>query len=155
MAHGCGGFLTQQPPGLLPRGPAQLVEHFSAVCDARFANELHDRRGELAGACPERERKRWCLRPALTVHVCDARAALRTRDRLATAVRMRLELVQPYIASWPQALGLQVRATWAALQSLRCVSFSLRLAVFLPATNRACRRTRSTLPRRSGSVPRL
>lgn len=39
--------------GLLPRGPAELVEHFTAGCDARFAAELQSRQQELAGA-PQR-----------------------------------------------------------------------------------------------------
>ncbi len=39
--------------GLLPRGPAELVEHFSAKCDVDLAFELKKRKEELAGACWE------------------------------------------------------------------------------------------------------
>ena len=34
---------------------------------------------------------------------------MRTQHRIAAAVRMRLEMLQPYIASWSQALSLQAR----------------------------------------------
>jgi len=37
--------------GLLPRGPAQLVEHFTTVCDYAFLEALESKRDELAGAC--------------------------------------------------------------------------------------------------------
>jgi ubiquinone biosynthesis protein COQ9 len=67
--------------GLLPRGPAELVEHFSAACDRRLVAELEQRREEAA--------------------------ELRLRRRLALALRLRLEMHGEHIASWPQALGLQ------------------------------------------------
>jgi len=43
---------------------------------------------------------------------------MRTQHRIAAAVRMRLEMVQPHIVSWSQALSLQARSTMAALQWL-------------------------------------
>lgn len=36
--------------GLLPRGPAQLVEHFVTVCDHAFLAALESKRDEFAGA---------------------------------------------------------------------------------------------------------
>lgn len=36
---------------------------------------------------------------------------MRTQHRIAAAVRMRLEMLQPYIVSWAQALSLQARST--------------------------------------------
>jgi ubiquinone biosynthesis protein COQ9 len=43
---------------------------------------------------------------------------MRTQHRIAAAVRMRLEMLKPYIVSWAQALSLQARARAAAQQSL-------------------------------------
>ena len=39
---------------------------------------------------------------------------MRTQHRIAAAVRMRLEMLKPYIVSWAQALSLQARARAAA-----------------------------------------
>lgn len=36
---------------------------------------------------------------------------MRTQHRIAAAVRMRLEMLKPYIVSWAQALSLQARAS--------------------------------------------
>jgi hypothetical protein len=45
-------------------------------------------------------------------------AACRVRERITTAVRLRLEMLQPLISTWPQALGLQVLA--AAFRLMGC-----------------------------------
>lgn len=73
--------LSPAAVGLLPRGEAELVEHFHARCDADLARELEGRSPELAD--------------------------MRVRDRLALAVRLRLEMVGPVLHTWPQALALQ------------------------------------------------
>ena len=49
---------------------------------------------------------------------------MRTQHRIAAAVRMRLEMLQPYIASWSQALSLQARSAtrmckWLQFLNLR------------------------------------
>jgi ubiquinone biosynthesis protein COQ9 len=68
-------------PGLLPRGAAELVEHFSAACDRRLVAELDAAREELAG--------------------------LPVRRRVARALRTRLEMNGVHASSWAQALSLQ------------------------------------------------
>ena len=40
---------------------------------------------------------------------------MRTQHRVAAAVRMRLEMLKPYIVSWAQALSLQARVDAAVL----------------------------------------
>ena len=80
------------PPGLLPRGAAELVEHFSAACDRRLVEELEAAREELA--------------------------ALPVRRRVARALRTRLEMNGVHAASWAQALSLQAYPANAA-QALR------------------------------------
>jgi ubiquinone biosynthesis protein COQ9 len=78
-ASACG--LSPMAHGMLPRGPVELVEHFSAVCDATLAQELQERASDLEG--------------------------LRAHNRLLVAMQARLRLVAPYAASWPQALALR------------------------------------------------
>jgi len=78
-AAACG--LSPMAHGLLPRGPIELVEHFSATCDAKLAAELHERAAELEG---------------LEVH-----------NRLLVAMQARLRMMAPYSATWPQALALR------------------------------------------------
>lgn len=78
-ATACG--LSPMAHGLLPRGPVELVEYFSASCDARLATEIAERTTELA---------------ALEVH-----------NRLLVAMQARLRMVAPHAATWPQALALR------------------------------------------------
>lgn len=73
--------LSPMAHGLLPRGPIELVEHFSASCNQQLAVELDKRAEELS---------------ALQVH-----------NRLLVAIQTRLRLVAPHAASWPQALALR------------------------------------------------
>ena len=78
-ATACG--LSPMAHGLVPRGAVELVEHFSAKCDAELSAELEARAGELE---------------ALEVH-----------NRLLVAMQARLKLVEPFRTSWPQALALR------------------------------------------------
>ena len=96
--------------GLLPRGPAQLVEHFTTVCDHAFLEMLERKQDEFAGA---NALMALAGRISLTSHVPTG---MRTQHRIAAAVRMRLELLQPYITSWSQALSLQARSERAVAQ---------------------------------------
>ena len=73
--------LSPMAHGLLPRGPIELVEHFSSACDVQLAVELNERAGELA---------------ALEVH-----------NRLLVAMQARLRMIAPHAATWPQALALR------------------------------------------------
>jgi hypothetical protein len=47
---------------------------------------------------------------------------MRMRDRIAKAVRMRLELNAPHISGWAQALSLQVRCRVVAFPIARQLS---------------------------------
>ena len=80
--------LSPMAHGLLPRGPIELVEHFSSVCDAKLSEELSERADELA---------------MLEVH-----------NRLLVAMQARLRMIAPHATTWPQALAL--RALPANLQ---------------------------------------
>ena len=78
-ASACG--LSPMAHGLLPRGPIELVEHFSAQCDAALAAEVAARAAEMA--------------------------ELQTHNRLLVAMQTRLRLVAPHAETWPQALALR------------------------------------------------
>jgi len=69
--------------GMLPRGEAELVQHFEEQCNAALARELEMQQEHLQ--------------------------QLNTEQRLAKAVRLRLEMTAPYIKSWPQALSVQAQ----------------------------------------------
>jgi hypothetical protein len=68
--------LSPAAAGLLPRGPAQLVEHFLRASNAALAAELQDGQQQYL--------------------------ALPVRQRIAAAVRRRLEMNAPHMDSWPQ-----------------------------------------------------
>lgn len=78
-AASCG--LSPMAHGLLQAGPIELVEHFSASCNERLTTEMSKRATELEG---------------LEVH-----------NRLIVAMQVRLRMVAPYAATWPQALALR------------------------------------------------
>ena len=59
----------------------ELVEFFTSRCDKRFPADFAAMQPQLAG--------------------------LRPQERLASALRMRLEMLLPFRASWALALGLQ------------------------------------------------
>lgn len=67
--------------GLLSRGPVEVVEYFNTKCDKQLAHVLSSKAGDLA--------------------------ELRTHQRLAFALKTRLDMIQPYLSTWPVALGLQ------------------------------------------------
>ena len=106
--------------GLLPRGAAQLVEHFLSVCDRAFLEALERRREEFAGVFG------WSCFPKHASHLPFADIGMRTQHRVAAAVRMRLEMLKPYIVSWPQALSLQACATAADMHSWFLISCFLQ-----------------------------
>lgn len=78
-ATACG--LSPMAHGLLPRGPVELVEFFSAKCDGALAADMAARADEL--------------RP------------LEPHNRLLVAMRARLQMVAPYAPTWSQALALR------------------------------------------------
>ena len=82
-ATACG--LSPMAHGLLPRGPVELVEFFSAQCDGELSAQMEERAEELV---------------ALEVH-----------NRLLVAMQARLKLVAPHRTSWPQALALRALPT--------------------------------------------
>lgn len=61
----------------------RLISHFVARCDAQLMLQLHARKDELA--------------------------AMPLRKRIATAIRLRLEMLQPHIERWPDALATLAR----------------------------------------------
>mmetsp|Transcript_14097 Transcript_14097/g.48580 ORF Transcript_14097/g.48580 Transcript_14097/m.48580 type:complete len:270 (-) Transcript_14097:80-889(-) len=73
--------LSPAAAGLLERGEAELVEHFHGECDARLAEGLAARAGELE--------------------------EMALRERLKLAVKLRLEMLGPLLHTWPQAMALQ------------------------------------------------
>ncbi|BDA41822.1 Ubiquinone biosynthesis protein COQ9, mitochondrial [Coccomyxa sp. Obi] len=73
--------LSRSASGMISSGAAGLVEYFVEECNQQLASELESRQEELA--------------------------RMRTPERVRMAVRMRLEMLIPYIDTWPQALGIQ------------------------------------------------
>ncbi|PNH05981.1 Ubiquinone biosynthesis protein COQ9, mitochondrial [Tetrabaena socialis] len=69
--------------GLLPRGEAELVEHYMSQCNARALDSIAAKREQLQG--------------------------LPLDARMADALQIRLELITPFIDSWPQALAIAAR----------------------------------------------
>ena len=60
------------------RKEAELIEHFLEEARSKMNQELDERREEVN--------------------------AMRVRDKIATAVRIRLKLVAPYVSVWPRAI---------------------------------------------------
>jgi ubiquinone biosynthesis protein COQ9 len=82
-AAACG--LSPMAHGLLPRGPVELVEHFSAQCNAELRAQMAERAAELE--------------------------ALEAHNRLLFAMQARLRMVELHRESWAQALALRVLPT--------------------------------------------
>ena len=82
-AEKCG--LSPMAHGLLPRGPVELVEHFSRGCDEALAAEMEARRDELMD--------------------------LEVRNRLLLAMQARMQMVTPHAANWAEALALRALPT--------------------------------------------
>lgn len=72
--------LSPAAVGMFPRGPSQLVEHFIAQQNAQLEQELQEQQQQYL--------------------------ALPLRQRIAAAVRRRLEMNAAHMDSWPQALAL-------------------------------------------------
>jgi len=79
----CG--LSPAAHGILARGPVELVEHFVSGCDAALAKELQERHDELAD--------------------------LEIQNRLLLAMQTRLQMLEPHVGSWSQALALRTLPT--------------------------------------------
>ncbi|GIL85684.1 hypothetical protein Vretimale_13247 [Volvox reticuliferus] len=69
--------------GILPRGEGELVEHFVELCNTKCAKDLGDRQHELL--------------------------TFKLNERVAKALRTRLEMLRPVIDTWPQALAVAAR----------------------------------------------
>ncbi|DBA65800.1 hypothetical protein WJX79_001942 [Trebouxia sp. C0005] len=80
--------------GLLPRGPAELVEYFENKCNMELASKLQSCKTE------------W--------------QHMRTTQRVKEGLKMRLEMNAPYIDTWAQALRIraQPRNVSAAVEQL-------------------------------------
>lgn len=72
--------LSPAAAGLVGSSDVEFVQAFAAQCNRRLARELTARTEQLA--------------------------SLRVRERVALGVRLRLEMLAPYIDSWPRALAL-------------------------------------------------
>ena len=79
----CG--LSPAAHGILARGPVELVEHFVSGCDAALAKELEERHEELI--------------------------ELETQNRLLLAMQTRLQMLEPHVGTWSQALALRTLPT--------------------------------------------
>jgi len=77
--------LSPAAHGMLPRGPIELVRHFSSACDAKLQAEL--------------------------VSKADEFESLEVKNRLVLAMQTRLRMLEPYVATWPQALALKAQPT--------------------------------------------
>ncbi|KXZ48185.1 hypothetical protein GPECTOR_30g281 [Gonium pectorale] len=76
-------MLSPAITGILPRGEGELVEHFIDRCNRQFLADLEARQHELR--------------------------ALPLEERIARALQLRLQLLAPYVDSWPQALAVAAR----------------------------------------------
>lgn len=84
-AHTCAHIqihipLTPDPCSTTGRREGELVEHFAAKCNKQLAAKLAELKatGELA--------------------------QLRTRGTLSLAVKLRLQMITPFIDTWPQVM---------------------------------------------------
>jgi len=77
--------LSPAAHGILARGPVELVEHFVSGCDAALAKELQERHEELA--------------------------ELEIQNRLLLAMQSRLQMLEPHVDTWSQALALRTLPT--------------------------------------------
>lgn len=73
--------LSPAAHGILPRGPIELVRHFSLGCDAALRDELSSR--------------------------SEVMQDLTVQNRLIVAMQTRLSLLEPHVGTWPQALALR------------------------------------------------
>ncbi|KAK9909165.1 hypothetical protein WJX75_008087 [Coccomyxa subellipsoidea] len=80
--------MSKSISGIVQNGAAGLIEYFVDDCNQRLEAGLDSRQEELAG--------------------------MRVPERVRMAVRMRLEMLIPYIDTWPQALGVQAHPAHVA-----------------------------------------
>lgn len=73
------GGSADRPPHSATSQEGHLISHFVTRCDALLMVQLRERREELA--------------------------AMPLRQRIATAIRLRLEMVKPHMERWPDALA--------------------------------------------------
>lgn len=67
--------------GLLPRGPAELVEYFEQKCNEELANQLQSNK--------------------------EAWQGLRMTQRVKEGLKLRLQMIAPYIDTWAQAVSIR------------------------------------------------
>lgn len=77
--------------GLFPNGPIELIQHFYIKCNRELIYQLQK---ELSSSDIDSDGK---PKPAEIPN---------PRDFTVKAIRMRLEMIAPYIDTWPQALAL-------------------------------------------------
>ncbi|KAL3132588.1 hypothetical protein ABBQ32_009122 [Trebouxia sp. C0010 RCD-2024] len=67
--------------GLLPRGPAELVEYFENKCNEELASQLQSNK--------------------------EAWQGLRMTQRVRAGLKLRLQMIAPYIETWAQAISIR------------------------------------------------
>lgn len=67
--------------GLLPRGPAELVEYFENKCNEELASQLQNNK--------------------------EAWQGLRMTQRVRAGLKLRLQMIAPYIETWAQAISIR------------------------------------------------
>eukprot|EP00963_Diacronema_lutheri_P013021 scaffold2195_cov333-Pavlova_lutheri.AAC.6 len=72
--------LSPSVGGMLERGDVELIEYFLDKCNRQLVQDLNAMEEELK--------------------------EMRIRDKIKTAVKIRLEMLQPYVNVWPQALAI-------------------------------------------------
>ncbi|KAK9865342.1 hypothetical protein WJX84_002543 [Apatococcus fuscideae] len=88
--------LSPAAVGMLPGGPAELVQFFIDQCNAELAAELARRKNELR--------------------------VLQVGDRIKAAVQLRLEMLAPHMDTWPQAVALMAQPS-SAMVGCRQLAF--------------------------------
>lgn len=76
--------------GMFPNGAIELIHHFYAKCNRDLIEQL---KKELAPSSSDTEEKKPTEAP-------------NPKDFATKAIRMRLEMIIPYIDTWPQAMGI-------------------------------------------------
>lgn len=111
--------LSPSAHAIVSGGGAELVAHFQQSADERLRTELAELGGDqtryaaLRHARPRTRRARFrshagpvCSRAAPPSHPCCGSGST-VAQRLSAAMKTRLSYVEPYVATWAQALALQ------------------------------------------------
>lgn len=95
LARGCSDLgLSVASVGMFPRGGGELVEHFLIQCNEELDQKL-GALGEKKASAEER-----------FVQSDEEITEARMTEKLAAAVQMRLQMIVPYIDTWPQAMAV-------------------------------------------------